>query len=197
MRTFIAVEIPEQLRSRLAAVAGELAALLAEHNAVSPLRWSDAEKYHLTLRFLGETTPAQRQQVSEMLEEAAAGSAPFSLALSGLGAFPNWRKMRVLWVGVAGEVKTLHGLQTRVEIGVQACGFAAESQTFHPHATLARVGREAETALLAQAGTRLAAQTKLAQSLGQWTVSELVLMQSELRPGGSVYTALGRFRLAG
>ena len=82
-------------------------------------------------------------------------------------------------------------------MGAQACGFAVERQGFHPHATLAYVNQDAESGLIAQAGTLLAGQTKLAQSLGQWDVSELVLMGSELRPAGSVYTTLGRYGLSG
>jgi len=83
-----------------------------------------------------------------------------------------------------------------VEAGVQACGFAVERQGFHPHLTLARVSRDAQSGLIAQTGTFLAGQTALAQRLGQWEVSELVLMRSELRPGDAVYRVLDRFGLA-
>jgi RNA 2',3'-cyclic 3'-phosphodiesterase len=161
------------------------------------LRWTAQSNYHLTLRFLGETASAQRQQIGEMLERTTAVCPPLSLTLDGLGAFPNWRRMRVLWAGVAGDVQRLAGLQREVEVGAQACGFAVERQGFHPHATLAYVNQDAESGLIAQAGTLLAGQTKLAQSLGQWDVSELVLMGSELRPAGSVYTTLGRYGLSG
>ncbi len=197
MRTFIAVEIPEELRNRLFALAGELAAGLAEQNAASVLRWTEQRNYHLTLRFLGDTTAAQRQQIGAMLEKATSDCPLFSLTLDGLGAFPNWRRMRVLWAGLTGEMQRLEGLQKEVEAGVQACGFAVERQGFHPHLTLARVSRDAQNGLIAQTGTFLAGQTALAQSLGQWEVSELVLMRSELRPGGAVYSVLDRFGLAG
>ncbi|RLT34809.1 MAG: RNA 2',3'-cyclic phosphodiesterase [Chloroflexi bacterium] len=197
MRTFIAVEIPQELRDRLSAVAGELAAGLAEQSAASVLRWTAQSNYHLTLRFLGDTTPVQREAIGKILERTTADHSPFSLTLEGLGAFPNWRKMRVLWVGMIGEIQRLTDLQREVETGVQACGFAVERQGFHPHATLAYVNKDAQSGLIAQAGRFLAAQQKLAQGLGQWQVSELTLMRSELRPTGSVYTVLERFGLAG
>jgi 2'-5' RNA ligase len=197
MRTFIAIEIPQELRNRLSALAGELAAGLAGQNAVSVLRWTAQSNYHLTLRFLGETTAAQRQQIGTMLEKATADCPPFSLMLDGLGAFPNWRRMRVLWAGIEGNVQRLADLQREVESGAQACGFAVERQGFHPHLTLARVSRDAQGGLIAQAGAFLATQKKLAQTLGQWQVSELMLMGSELRPTGSVYTVLERFGLTG
>lgn len=197
MRTFIAVEIPQELRNRLFALVGELAAGLAGQNAASVLRWTAQSNYHLTLRFLGDTTPAQRQQIGTMLEKATADCPPFSLMLDGLGAFPNWRRMRVLWAGIEGNVQRLSDLQREVESGTQACGFVVERQGFHPHATLAYVNQDVESGLIAQAGTFLRSKTKLAQSLGQWQVSELVLMGSELRPTGSVYTVLERFGLTG
>ncbi|MBX3052580.1 MAG: RNA 2',3'-cyclic phosphodiesterase [Caldilineaceae bacterium] len=197
MRTFIAVEPPQDLRNRVSAAVGKLAALLAEQNAASALHWSPAGNYHLTLRFLGDTSAGQRQQIDALLKTTTAACPPFSLALNGLGAFPNWRKMRVLWVGIGGHVAALAGVQTAVEMGVRECGFAQERQGFHPHLTVARTSRDAPNRLITQAAALLAAHTKLAQELGQWEVSELVLMRSDVRPGGTVYTVLGRFPLAG
>jgi len=197
MRTFIAIEIPEQLRERLVSVRSALAASIADEGLASLLRWSDRDNYHLTLRFLGETKPAQRLLIGKMLGGVADAYPPFSLALDGLGAFPHWRKMRVLWVGMAGEMELLARLQGSVEAGVQGCGFAAERQNFHPHATLARVSREADNFLIAQVGALLATQTKVAQSLGHWKVSELILMRSDLQRSGAIYTPVDRFPLAG
>ncbi len=195
MRTFIAIDIPEKLRTRLASVRAELAALLADQKMASVPRWNSHENYHLTLRFLGETTAEQRDAVGAMLADVAQGCAPFSLGLAGLGAFANWRQMRVLWVGVTGDLSTLLSVQAQIEGGVRACGFAADRLGYHPHATLAYVNKGVNRRLVQEAGTFLSAQTKLAQDLGQWKVSELVLMRSDPRPSGAEYTVLGRYRL--
>jgi len=197
MRAFIAIEIPEELRTRLSAVRAELSHLLTAQQMASALRWSGTQNYHLTLRFLGETGEDQRACVEALLGRVTAHCPPFPLSLEGLGAFPNWRKMRVLWVGMTGDLPPLNTLQGRIESGAQACGFAVEPQGFHPHITLARTSREAPSGLISQAGALLAEQTKVARQLGQWEVSELVLMQSDLRPEGSVYTVLGRYQLGG
>lgn len=197
MRTFIAIEIPEELRTGLSSVRAGLSALLAERQMASVLRWNSREKYHLTLRFLGDTTTSQRDAIEELLGDVARACPPFSLGLDGLGAFPNWRKMRVLWTGVTGDLPALLSLQARIESGVQSCGFVAERRGFHPHATLAYASKEANNRLIREAGELLSAQTKLAQSLGQWTISELLLMRSDLRPEGSVYTVQGRYPLGG
>lgn len=195
MRAFIAIEIPAQLQNRLTSVSQALAALLEGER--SALRWSGAEKFHLTLRFLGETDADQQRCIDRTLREVASVSSPFGLTLGGLGAFPAWRKLRVLWAGVGGDVGALQRLQTGVETGVQACGFAAERQAFNPHITLARASRDADRLRTARAGALLAAQTEMAQSLGHWEVSELVLMRSDLQPGGAVHTPQGRYPLGG
>lgn len=196
MRTFVAVEIPRELQERLTALSDEVAVLLTGQKLTRTLRWSGAGKHHITLRFLGETTDGQRQCVGETLAYVAAHSAPFALTLGGLGAFPTWPRLRVLWADVAGDVQCLLRVQEKIEAGVQGCGFAGEGQRFHPHVTLARANQNADKRTIAQAGALLAAQTDLAQSLGQWQVSEVVLVRSELRPDGSAYTPLERFPLA-
>ncbi|RLT42983.1 MAG: RNA 2',3'-cyclic phosphodiesterase [Chloroflexi bacterium] len=195
MRTFISVEIPEQMRQCLASVCAASATRLADEGLAPLLRWSDSGKAHLTLRFLGETSTAQRQTIGAMLGEVAAKHPPFSLALDGLGAFPNWRRLRVLWVGITGDLALLGRLQADIEQGARACGFAAESSAFHPHVTLARISRDADYRLISQVGALLSAQPALAQRLGQWRVSELVWMRSDLQPGGSLYTPQGSYRL--
>jgi len=196
MRTFVAVEIPKELQERLTTLSDEMAVLLAGQKLARILRWSSAGKHHITLRFLGETTDGQRQCVGETLVHVAAQFSPFVLMLGGLGAFPAWPRLRVLWVGVAGDMQSLQRVQGKIETGVQGCGFSAERQRFHPHVTLARSNQNADDRTITQAGALLAAQTELAQSLGQWQVSELVLVRSDLRPEGSVYTPLERFPLA-
>lgn len=161
----------------------------------SALRWVDVKNYHLTLRFLGDTTASQCDAIGELLGNVAAECPPFSLQVERLGAFPHWPKMRVLWAGLTGDLSVLHPLQAEIERGVQSCGFVAERQGFHPHATLAYASKEANSRLVREAGELLSAQTELAQQLGQWTVLELVLMRSDLRPTGAVYTVQGRYPL--
>ncbi|HRJ40893.1 MAG: RNA 2',3'-cyclic phosphodiesterase [Caldilineaceae bacterium] len=197
MRTFIAVEFPEPLRRELVALRQKLADCLAEAQMDAALRWSSADNYHLTLYFLGETSADQREAMSQGLADLCITLPPISLRLEGIGAFSNWQKMQVLWVGIEGELDRLSRLHSGVETVVTGCGFVPEGRRFHPHVTLARASREAESRLLAQAGALLAAQTALARSLGQWTVSEVVLMRSDPHPGGSVYTPLGRLPLGG
>lgn len=197
MRMFVAVEIPAAVQSRLAALCDSLAEQLAGARPPRSLRWSGGGKYHITLRFLGETTPEQQNSLAPLLSEAGAATAPFALEAGGLGAFPNWPKLRVLWAGVDGDMGELRGLQRRVEEAARQVGFGAEKQSFNPHVTLARADREGGPAALTPADLAWVEETKLAHALGQWEVDELVLMESELHPSGSVYTVRGRYPLLG
>lgn len=197
MRAFIAIELPADVRQRLDSAGQALTTHLSEAGVASALRWSATSNLHLTLRFLGDTTAENRSALVHALQGITKAQSPFSLGLDGLGAFPNWGNPRVVWVGVTGDLDILQRVQRRVEEEVQGCGFAPESRPYHPHITLARAARDARRGTIRQAGELLSRQTKVAQQLGHWTVSELVLMRSELRPGGSVYTVLERFALAG
>lgn len=196
MRTFIAVELTTELQQKLETSGQKLAAQLSAAGLEAAMRWTSTANYHLTLRFLGDTTDEQARALVPGLAEAAARWSPFALNLQGLGAFPHWRAPRVVWVGIDGQGKTLQRLQEQVEEVVQGCDFAPEQRPFHPHITLARAARHADRQTIRQAGTLLAAQAASATSLGRWKVSELVWMRSELRPAGPVYTVLERFGLA-
>lgn len=197
MRMFVAVEIPALVQSRLAALSAGLAERLAQARPPRSLRWSGAGKYHITLRFLGETTAEQQHNLALLLREAGAATPPFQLEAGGLGAFPNWPRLRVLWAGVGGDVERLQALQRRVEEAARQVGFAPDQPSYNPHVTLARASREGGQTALTPADRAWVEETKLAQSLGQWEVNELVLMESELRPSGSVYTLRGRYPLLG
>jgi 2'-5' RNA ligase len=94
VRTFIAVEIPEPMRSKIAALAETLRPRLPD------LRWARADTLHLTLRFLGDTTPAQVDRLRAALALAAAACPPCDVRIAGLGLFPERGRPRVLWLGL-------------------------------------------------------------------------------------------------
>lgn len=198
MRTFIAVELPPAHKERLHALQDALRTRLDAEGLGRKLSWTGGDKFHLTLRFLGETKEDQGRQVAAALAQIAAQTAPFSLALGQVGAFPNWRRMRVVWVGVEGETDQLARMQQSVEQAVQACGFQAEAKTFLGHITLARVRRGPSPKDVQRMAEII--QAALEEGDGKWPalpwmVREMVWMRSELHPRGARYTPLGRYRL--
>lgn len=194
MRTFIAIEFPITIHRALDQRSQALRSYLRAHNAPDSLRWSTMDNAHLTLRFLGETTSRQTQTLATTFRELAAAHAPFELALSSIGGFPNLRQPRVIWLGIGGDLVNLNALQTAVEQAVQQVGFTAETRPFSPHITLARARREAGRDQLHNIGQLVEAYREEATP-AHWHVAEFVHMQSDLRPTGAVYRPVARFRL--
>src|SRR3989338_10233288 len=94
MRAFLAIELPEAVRARLAALQRDLASAKAD------VKWVDPNHLHVTMRFLGEIAEPQRQAVAVLIERVAGATAPMRLQLVELGAFPSPSAPRVLWVGI-------------------------------------------------------------------------------------------------
>lgn len=207
IRTFIAIDLPAPVLDALANTQEQLHSYLAAQGQDRALRWSPTKNLHLTLRFLGDTTPEQQEQVTERLQALAATVAPFALHVdftgNGLGGFPTLRQPRVVWMGIGGELDALGQLQAQVEKIVQAAGFTPEEKPFSPHLTLARAARNSDRRRLKEVGQALgdyvqAAATSLAPTDPlRFTVNRVILYQSELRPGGSRYTALAELPLTG
>ena len=186
MRAFLAIEIPAAIRTLLGETIRELARLPVEAGWVKP------GNIHLTLKFLGDVPESSQSQIAKAMQEAVKGIPPFRLDLEGLGAFPNARRPRVLWAGLAGQAgqaAVAHQLQSRLEERLAAAGFPREEKSFKPHLTLARIKSIADPRHLAKglAAYRLPPASFL--------VERIVLFESVLHPTGARYTELAEARL--
>ena len=186
-RLFCAVELPEAAR---AAAFAHLARLRATLSAPARVSWEREEKLHLTLKFFGEVEGGKAAALAAALSLAARGAPPLDMRLQVAGVFPSPGKPNVLWLGVADERGGLARLHARIEDECAAAGFGRERRAFHPHVTLARVRQ-------ANRETRRLAHRHVEMGFGPlgFEVKEIVLMQSVLGPGGSVYTPLSRHGL--
>lgn len=184
MRLFVAVPFPNEVKNRLGKLIDDWR---REREKVG---WVKEENLHLTLKFLGEAPLEKLEALKTNLGASLQGLAGFTLALSGAGAFPNLNRARVIWVGVSEGKEKLAELAQKVEEAAGPLGFPAEEREFSAHLTVGRVkeGRLSERLL-----AKVRACTFEAQGI---IVSEVVLYQSELAPGGSVYTPLARIELA-
>jgi len=190
-RTFVAIELDEELREAL----GRLQGLLRQKVASGCLRWVRPEGIHLTLKFLGDTSPAQVEQVKDALALAAAGVPPFEFTVGGVGCFPNTRRPRVVWVGVHEPTGALKRLRDAVEAQVAPLGFPTESRPFSPHLTLGRVHRRASKSEVQELGAVIAASA--VGNIDEMHVGEVCYIKSDLQPGGAVYTTLSCAELGG
>lgn len=188
IRTFIALTLPE---GTLQGVGTLLNQLQKTGAAVS---WVKPDRIHLTLKFLGNVSSGQIEDIKDVLKKVAASTSCFSLQPSGCGAFPSLKQLRVVWVGLRGDGEALENLQRKVEEALIPFGFKPENRPFRPHLTVGRVrGKKGARSLqeLLVANQRFEAEA--------FDVVELVLYKSELRPEGARYTPLFRaaFNVAG
>ncbi len=185
MRLFAAIPVPQPEREALAQAVAPL------QEAGWPVRWVVRDRYHLTLKFFGETPAERLDAIVAMLVDAASDTPPLGCAFTELGAFPASRAPRVLWAGLEAP-PALELLQDRVERGADALGYPLEGRPFRPHVTLGRVRdgmRLPPDALERLAGIAVAR---------SFLADEVVLFESRTTSGrgGPVYTARHRVPLA-
>ena len=183
IRSFIAIELPEEAKKGLASLRRELER--DEHRFV---KWVDPKGIHLTLKFLGNIPSKRVTEITEAMKKAAQGFPPFVLEISGLGAFPSLKQARVVWVGVGGELDKLSTLQQNIDSALATLGFAREERPFVPHLTVARVRDGASPSDRGRFGELVSSATF--DGKYDVEVSALKLMRSQLRPAGAVYTCL-------
>lgn len=186
IRAFIAVEIPAELRQQIAQLERDLQQRSGD-GARRAVRWVAAENMHLTLKFLGDVSTSSVEGIARMLRSEAARCKPFAIRVHGLGCFPNARRPRVLWTGVDAP-QTLFALQRTIEGGAHQLGYPLEERPFSPHLTLGRVAQNATPADVARLAQALEGLT--VGELGRMQVDCVHLYQSDLQPGGAVYTSL-------
>lgn len=183
IRAFIAIELPEEIKKKLA----EIQDLLKSKSGRSPAKWVAPESVHLTLKFLGGISPDTVSGVTGAMEEAAIGTSPFRLGLKGLGVFPNPRRVQVVWAGLTGDIAALTQLQKDLDTALAAMGFTPESRPFTAHLTLARMRDEASPAERDAIG-KLVETTRFEG--GEFGVASFSLMRSQLRREGPIYTQM-------
>ena len=129
------------------------------------------------------------------MEQASQGIATFLLEIAEVGAFPNLRQPRVLWLSISGEMDKLTAWQQRIDNGLAPLGFAKETRPFTPHLTLARL-REGVSPGDRRDFGELVMKTPIEVNY-KVKVNSLSLMKSQLLPTGAVYSRLAEVKLSG
>lgn len=188
VRSFIAVELPEEVRTHLADIQRQL------KKARTPsVKWVDPHSIHLTLKFLGNVETDKLAAITVAIRQSCEGIPPFSLEITGVGAFPNFNRPRVAWVGIKGELDKLIAIQKKLDALLAPMGFPPEDRPFSAHLTLARV-RDDMPPPERQAFGKLLQDTKFEAS-AVFRVDSVNLMRSQLSPSGAIYTRLDSVKL--
>jgi RNA 2',3'-cyclic 3'-phosphodiesterase len=181
LRLFVAADVPDRHLSRIAELTEELRDLWPS------ARWTAAENQHVTLKFLGPTTVGGLGEVRRVSTHVAEQNPRSKIWLSQFGAFPNQRRARVLWIGIADPYGSLRRAASDLDLEFESLGYRAEERAFTPHLTLARF----------KVPTRIDALPTLAvDELPAVPFEHLSLYRSRLSPRGAVYELLDNFALA-
>lgn len=186
-RLFVACEVPIDIQASIADVITSL-----KTHAGSDVRWVRPEGIHVTLKFLGEVPLKKLPAVKLAVQEAVVGHSPFELELSNIGLFGGREGLRIMWVGIAGDVLRLEALVRAVNAALKVVGFEPDRRPFRPHLTLGRVKDEV--------GTRRRAEIEVAVGKTvvppvSWRTAHVSLMRTRIGPGGASYDLLATFPL--
>jgi len=177
------VDIPPSIQQSIQQITNTLRKSIGD----SVVKWIPAHNLHLTLKFLGDTSPANVEAIKQVIQLQADSFNMFDIPISGSGSFPNSKRVRVLFIGTQPPAE-LEALYRGIESACARLGYEPESRPFSPHLTIGRVRESAsftdrEKILKALEGIAI-------DSLGIARVDSVQLYKSELKPTGAVYTKL-------
>lgn len=188
IRAFIAVELPAELKQFLTRLQIRL-----KEDKQPRIKWVNPDSIHLTLKFLGNITPAMVEPITQAMNDAAQKTAPFKLNIQQPGAFPSLKRVQVVWVGLGGEVEKVKQLYQLLEANLTRLGFAAEQRSFKPHLTLARLGNEVAAEQRQYLGELIAGTEAKTDIVIE--VDSISLMKSQLTREGAIYSRISSVRL--
>jgi len=181
MRAFLAIELPQEIKDYLQTVIAGMA------GRVRGVRWVREDGLHITLKFLGEIENETALRIRDVISGIRTGHAPFSASLSGIDAFPNRRRARVVVVKLGKGIENIRNIFNDVEEGLLKLDMEPEGREYTPHITLGRV-KEPQP-LLEKNVVPLEAK--------EFALDRVVLFQSTLTREGAQYAPQWDIKLGG
>jgi 2'-5' RNA ligase len=187
LRLFVACEVPPDVRGAI----GDVIDGLRDRSGTA-VRWVRPEGVHVTVRFLGELPQQMLPAIKMAVGEAVHRHPPFNLELSNIGTFGGREGLRIMWVGIAGDILRLEAIVRDVNTALAVVGLEPERRPFRPHLTLGRVRDEISTRQRAEIEVAVGRECVPEVS---WRTTHVSLMRSRLVPGGAAYDVLATFPL--
>jgi 2'-5' RNA ligase len=181
MRAFIALELPEEIKTEIKYLQQQL------DQAGVEARWVKPEISHLTLAFLGSITPNKVALISKILEETAAQNKPIKLYLSSINCFPNLAQPRIIFADSAGELDSLHALASKIRKSLKKEKIWFDQKPFAAHLTVGRIKKRKSLTKILKG---------IAVKRVEFWAKEIALNKSGLDPAGPTYTKLKKVTLA-
>lgn len=183
-RSFIAIELSAEAKKELTRVVDFL------KEAGASVKWVKPGSIHLTLKFLGDVPEDRITDIESKLKPIAESFPSFSMTLEGIGVFPDWKYVKVIWAGIGEGSSSLEELAEKVDEAMASAGFEKEKRAFKSHLTLGRVRNSKRKKELKEKAQEAEMKPVVI------TASSIVLFKSELTSEGAVHTPLAEFHLA-
>lgn len=178
VRAFLSLDIEgQESLSQISTIQNKLDTSSAKMKLV------EIENIHFTLRFLGDTSISRIDEIESSLSQIS--FEPFDIEIQGVGAFPNNRRPRVIWIGVTQNADGVVKLKKEIDSRLKTLGYQPEGKKFTPHATIARVRYIKEAERLVRNLDELGD-----TQIGTMTVSKFNMKKSTLTPSGPIYETL-------
>jgi 2'-5' RNA ligase len=187
IRAFLAIEPPEDILQALSDLQEKLKLEISGR-----ISWTKPQGQHLTLKFFGDISMEDVTNICSAVQNRTVLAPSLNLKIEKISVFPDARKPRVLWCGIAGDGEKLSTIQKQLDSDFEGIGFSKEDRPFRAHLTL---GRIKESQGLTGISEALAKHNAFAS--GVFECKELILFQSKLLPQGAVYTKLAVFTMKG
>ncbi|MDD4980379.1 MAG: RNA 2',3'-cyclic phosphodiesterase [Candidatus Omnitrophica bacterium] len=181
MRTFIAIELPAEIKDYLSQLQGELKTCGAD------VKWVEPKNIHLTLKFLGEVGDEKLDKITQIIQDVASEKNRFPLCICSLGAFPRIESPRVIWVGVDSGDKETEQIAKELEEKISGIGIPKEDRVFSCHITIGRIRTPHNREKLVRI---LKDKTGSGGKNLEFEVNKITLFKSTLTPKGPLYEAL-------
>jgi RNA 2',3'-cyclic 3'-phosphodiesterase len=187
-RLFLAVAVPPEVRNEIARAQGQL----QRQAPPGTIRWTRPEQFHVTLKFLGDVPKESVPALQNAVAEVCAKFPPLRLSADGIGFFPNDRKPRVIWAGAKDRAEQLPELHRQISEALRWLGPAEKLERFSAHITLGRF-KPGKHGSLVNLMKRIA--MVRARHFGDWAVSAVELIRSELNSTGALHFVQAQFPL--
>lgn len=185
MRCFIAIDLPDKVKSELIGLQNELKASGVQ------VKWTEVSNIHLTLKFLGEINEKTKEEISHLLDNISKNIPCFKMDIKSIGVFPKPNFPRIIWVGVDKGDKEIKNLVRFIEDGAERIGISKEERDFSSHITIGRVKSTLNKDKLVNALKVL--ETKPFNA--EFSVDKITLFKSTLTSKGPFYEALAEANL--
>jgi 2'-5' RNA ligase len=181
MRTFIAIELPENIKTILSRIQDEL------KRSGADVKWVEPHNIHLTLKFIGEIEEGKIEEIKQIIQEAAKNQPQYKITLSSLGVFPDLKRPRIIWVGIKDQNNETKLIAEELEEKLEELNIPKEEREFLGHITIGRVKSGLNKDKLAEKLDPL--KIDLAKDTG-FIADKITLFKSTLGPDGPAYEAL-------